>query len=169
VDILLRRSQYDHKDEWNGIDVLSIELEVQTLQRVPMFANIEPARLKLLAFASDRTQYSPGEILFRQGDDSDVAFVIIRGKANVNLDVGDKSITVASVGDGSCVGEMGIICDSPRTATIEAVEAIEALCITKDVFINMIKEFPPMALEVMRELAHRLENTNAKLAEMSRK
>ena len=134
-----------------------------------MFSNIEPARLKLLAFASERVSFDPGDILFHQGDDSDAAYVILQGNANVNLDTGEKQITVASIGEGSFVGEMGIICDSPRTATIEAVESIQALRISREVFINMIKEFPTMALEVMRELVARLENTNAKLAAMSRK
>ena len=148
---------------------MSLNLEVQTLQRVPMFANIEAARLKLLAFASERVSFSPGEILFHQGDDSDAAYVILKGKANVNLNSGDQQITVASIGDGSFVGEMGIISDTPRTATIEATEEIEALRITREVFINMIKEFPTMALEVMRELVSRIENTNAKLAALSSK
>jgi len=148
---------------------LSLKLEVQTLQRVPMFANIEAARLKLLAFASERVSFPPGDILFRQGDDSDAAYVILKGQANVNLNSGDQVITVASIGEGSFVGEMGIISDTPRTATIEAVEEIEALRISRDVFINMIKEFPMMALEVMKELVSRIENTNAKLAAVSRK
>jgi CRP-like cAMP-binding protein len=134
-----------------------------------MFANIEAARLKLLAFASERVSFPPGEILFHQGDDSDAAYVILKGRADVNLNTGDQQITVASIGDGSFVGEMGIISDTPRTATIEATEEIEALRITREVFINMIKEFPTMALEVMRELVSRIENTNAKLAAMSRK
>ncbi|MDA9009502.1 Crp/Fnr family transcriptional regulator [Alphaproteobacteria bacterium] len=148
---------------------MSLNLEVQTLQRVPMFANIEAARLKLLAFASERVSFPPGEILFHQGDDSDAAYVILKGRADVNLNTGDQQITVASIGDGSFVGEMGIISDTPRTATIEATEEIEALRITREVFINMIKEFPTMALEVMCELVSRIENTNAKLAAMSRK
>ncbi len=148
---------------------MSLNLEVQTLQRVPMFANIEAARLKLLAFASERVSFPPGEILFHQGDDSDAAYVILKGRADVNLNTGDQQITVASIGDGSFVGEMGIISDTPRTATIEATEEIEALRITREVFINMIKEFPTMALEVMRELVSRIENTNAKLAAVSRK
>ncbi len=146
---------------------MSLEAEVQSLQTIPMFANIEPARLKLLAFTSARVCFAPGEVLFQQGDDSDAAYVIMKGCANVNLALDGKFVTVASVGKNSFVGEMGIICNAPRTATIECVEGIEALCINKDVFINMIKEFPDMALETMRELAHRLEKTNEKLATLS--
>ncbi|TIR56227.1 MAG: Crp/Fnr family transcriptional regulator, partial [Mesorhizobium sp.] len=51
--------------------------EVGMLQRVPLFSGIEPTKLKLLAFTSDRVSYSAGQILFRQGDEGDAAYVIL--------------------------------------------------------------------------------------------
>ena len=55
----------------------------------------------------------------------------------------------------------------PRTATVTAKSSLEALRITKDLFFRLVKEFPEIAIEVMRELAHRLENTNARLRDMA--
>jgi CRP-like cAMP-binding protein len=61
------------------------------------------------------------------------------------------------------VGEIAILCDVPRTATIKAREQLATLRISKDMFYRLIAEFPQMAIEIMRELAHRLEDTNEKL------
>ena len=57
--------------------------EVGMLRRVPLFSGIEPTKLKLLAFTSDRVSYSAGQILFRQGDEGDAAYVILSGSADI--------------------------------------------------------------------------------------
>jgi CRP-like cAMP-binding protein len=62
-------------------------------------------------------------------------------------------------------GEIAILCDVPRTATIKARDPLSTLKISKDMFYRLVAEFPQMAVEVMRELAHRLEDTNQKLQE----
>jgi CRP-like cAMP-binding protein len=63
---------------------------------------------------------------------------------------------------------MGILSDTPRSATIEAAAATTALRIDKRVFLELLAQFPQMALAVMRELANRLERTNAQLAAQSK-
>ena len=144
---------------------MSLESEVRSLQDVPMFREIEPARLKLMAFASDRVAFAADEVVFRQGDPSDSAYVILDGKANVRLGAAETAFTVATLGKSSIVGEMGVLTGSPRSATIVAATDVVALRIRRDVFFDMVREFPAMAIAVMRDLAGRLERTNAQLAE----
>ena len=61
------------------------------------------------------------------------------------------------------VGEIAILIDVPRTATVRAAEELITLAISKDQFFRMITEFPEMAIEIMRELAERLEKTTSQL------
>ena len=61
------------------------------------------------------------------------------------------------------VGEIAVLCDVPRTATVKALTELVALRITKDMFLQMIAEFPDMAIEIMRHLARRLEETTDRL------
>ena len=93
-------------------------------------------------------------------------YVILGGIADVLID-NDKGgqIAVAEMKKNNFVGEMAILCDVPRTATIKAREALTTLRISKDMFYRLVAEVPQMAIEVMRELAHRLEDTNKKLRE----
>lgn len=146
---------------------MSLQQEVDLLRKIPMFAKIEPAKLKLLAFTSERLSYSEGDVLFRQGDAGDAAFVIVSGQAEVSIDTDNGPLVVARLSDHDFVGEIAILCNVPRTATVTATTSLDALCISKDLFFRLVKEFPEIAIEVMRELAHRLENTNSRLRDVA--
>jgi CRP-like cAMP-binding protein len=146
---------------------MTLEAEVQSLRQVPMFRDIDPARLKLLAFTSERVQFAEGQRFFSQGDASDAAYVILEGRANVLLNTPNGEIKVAELGGNALVGEMGILSDTPRSAAIMAAEPTTALRIDKRVFLELLAQFPQMSLAVMRELAQRLERTNAQLVAQS--
>ncbi len=146
---------------------MTLETEVQSLRQVPMFRDVDPARLKLLAFTSERVQFSNGQRFFSQGDPSDAAYVILDGRASVLLNTPGGDIQVAELGSNALVGEMGILSDTPRSATIMASEPTTALRIDKRVFLELLAQFPQMSLAIMRELAKRLERTNAQLVAQS--
>ena len=146
---------------------MTLETEVQSLRQVPMFRDVDPARLKLLAFTSERVQFAGGQRFFSQGDPSDAAYVILDGRASVLLNTPNGEIQVAELSDNALVGEMGILSDTPRSATIMAAEPTTALRIDKRVFLELLAQFPQMSLAIMRELAKRLERTNAQLVAQS--
>ena len=142
---------------------MSLMQEYELLRRVPFFAEIEPARLKLLAFMSERVGYDAGKTLCRQGDPADAAYLIIEGEADIVLEGPGGPITVATLGANDIVGEMGILGDVPRGATVRAKTRLVCLRIAKDPFMRMVREFPTMAVSIMRELAQRLDATNNQL------
>lgn len=146
---------------------MSLQQEFELLRKIPMFANIEPAKLKLLAFTSERLSYADGDVLFRQGEPGDSAFLIIKGRADVTIDTEKGPLPVATLGDHDFVGEIAILCDVPRTATVTARSDLVALRISKDLFFRLIGEFPEIAKEIMRELADRLLRTNTQLRNMA--
>ncbi len=143
----------------------SIQDEVATLRRIPLFANVDPAKLKLLAFTSQRIAFDANQDLFKQGDDGEDAFVIIDGEADVIVNGESGEIVVTSLKKNALVGEIGILCDTPRTATVRATTKLIALRIMKDQLLNMIREFPDLSIEMMRVLATRLTDTTAELTE----
>lgn len=144
---------------------MSLQEEVELLRNIPLFARIEPAKLKLLAFTSERLTFRDGDILFRQGDVGDAAYIVMRGEATVFVDSPDGPIPVATLRRNDIIGEIAILCDVPRTATVAAAGQLETLRISKDLFYRLITEFPQMAVEIMRELAQRLDRTTAQLGE----
>lgn len=142
---------------------MSLNEEVEALRRIPLFAKIEPAKLKLLAFTSQRITYKPGDVLFNQGDPGDAAYVIFGGEADVSVNTPSGPLTVARLKQNDFVGEIAILCDVPRTATVTAKTELVTLRIAKDLFFRLINDFPQIAIEIMRVLAQRLERTTADL------
>jgi len=144
---------------------MSIKEEVDILRNIPLFSKLEPAKLKLLAFTSERLTYDAGQALFQQGDMGDAAYIIVDGAAEVLIDAPSGPIKVAELSRNAIVGEIAILCDVPRTATVKAQSRLVTLRIAKETFFRLLTEFPQIAIEIMRELAARLEHTNAQLRE----
>jgi CRP-like cAMP-binding protein len=139
--------------------------EVGMLRQVPLFAGVAPAKLKLLAFTSDRVSYAPGQIIVRQGEVGDAAYVVLSGKAEVLVDSSNGQIKVAEIEPNAIVGEIAILSNQTRTATVRAITSMETLRIRKDHFLRMLGEYPEMTVEIMRVLADRLSHTTAELTE----
>lgn len=144
---------------------MSLNEEVELLRHIPMFANIEPSKLKLLAFTSERLTFRAGQDLCVQGEMGDAAFIIIEGLADVLIDTPTGVTSVTTVGKNEVVGEIAILCDVPRTATVRALEDVVALRISKELFFRLVREFPTMAVEIMRELAASLARTTSQLSQ----
>ena len=143
---------------------MSLDAEVEALKKVPVFANIENSKLKLMAFASERLTFKPGQVLVRQGDQGDAAYIILEGEAEVVLDQPDGSeVAITTLTKNAVLGEIAILCDVPRTATVRARTKTQTLKITKDLFFRLVQDFPQIGLEVMRSLAARLEKTTQDL------
>lgn len=146
-----------------------LDEEVELLRRIPLFAKVDPARLKLLAFTSDRVTYEPQQELCRQGDIGDAAYLIISGEADILVNTPSGPLSIAEVGKNALVGEIAIINDVPRTATVQAKTRLEALRITKEHFLRLVAEFPDIAIEIMRVLATRITRTNEELTDARRR
>lgn len=142
--------------------------EVDILRRIPLFSGIDPAKLKLLAFASERKDYDAGQNLFRQGEVGDAAYVIVNGVADIIVETSAGEIRVAEFKDNAFIGEIAILCDVPRTATVRAQTNLEVLKVKKEHFLGLIRDFPELGIEVMRELASRLSKTTAELSDTRR-
>ncbi len=142
---------------------MSIKEEVEVLRNIPLFAKLESAKLKLLAFTSERLTFDTGQPLFQQGDPGDAAYIVMDGAADVLINTPKGPVKVANLGRHQIIGEIAILCDVPRTATVVASQPTTTLKINKDTFFRLINEFPQIAVEIMRELARRLDKTNEQL------
>ena len=144
---------------------MNLNEEVEVLKGVPLFSKIEPAKLKLIAFTSERMTYGSGQEVCHQGDPGDAMYVILGGVADILIDTEKGPMRVAELKKNGFFGETAILCDAPRNATVKASESLLTLKISKEMFYRLVSEFPTMAVEMMRELAHRVEDANQKLRE----
>jgi CRP-like cAMP-binding protein len=100
-----------------------------------------------------------GEEFIKQGEIGDSAFVIMSGTCEVVIETAAGPLTVGTVGANQLVGEVALLHNGRRTATIRAETPVSCLLLSKDVFFHLLREFPDFSLAVMRDLAGRLERS----------
>jgi len=148
---------------------MNVNKEAELLKDLPLFNKVDLAKLKLLAFTSERLSYDDNQIIFNEGDPGDAAYIILSGTAVVSITQGSKVLELDRIKKGGFVGDISLLCDVPRTATITAQDSLTTLQIKKDTFFSLIAEFPEIAIEMMRVLASRLDSTNKQLRDVSNK
>ena len=138
--------------------------ETKLLRELPLFANLDSSKLRLLAFTSDRKTYEPNELVVKQGDQGDAAFVVLDGEAEVVLEGPDGEETILYVmSRGQVLGELAMLCDTPRSATVRARSILTALRLNRDVFVELARQDPYFSFEMTRDLGMRLLRTTAEL------
>ena len=143
---------------------MSLAIEVDLIRRVPVFSAIDPAKQKLLCFSSERLTYDAGDVIFREGDAPDAAYVVIEGTVEITIQTPGGPRVVNTLGQSDVVGETAIFGDVPRTATATAKTRLEALRVCKDIFLNVVRDNAEAAQQLNRILASRLANTTAQLS-----
>jgi CRP-like cAMP-binding protein len=110
----------------------------------------------MLRSVFDAFRLSPGEVLFREGDEGDRMYVVLEGSADIL--VGDTVVETA--GEGGIVGEMALIDDAPRAASVVAASPCRLVAIDRKRFQSLVQSNPAFATHVMKVLADRLRNMN---------
>ncbi|MBL8669631.1 MAG: cyclic nucleotide-binding domain-containing protein [Alphaproteobacteria bacterium] len=142
---------------------MSLQQDMELLRSIPMFAGMEPSRLKLLSFTSTRVSFMPGESFIRQGEVGDAAYVIVEGEAEVVIETAQGESVLSAVGKHSLIGEVALLHSGYRTATVRARSPLVCMKMTKDVFFHLLRDSPDFALAVMRDLARRVDRSTERL------
>ncbi|HET6467478.1 MAG TPA: cyclic nucleotide-binding domain-containing protein [Geminicoccaceae bacterium] len=146
---------------------MTLQKDVEVLRNIPLFSKIEPSKLKLLAFTSEHLEFMAGDEVCRQGEPGDAAYIVLDGEADILVGTPQGQVKVATLGKNEILGEIAILCDVPRTATVRAASRLATLRISKDGFFNLVTQFPQVGVEIMHELASRLHHTTQQLIEAS--
>ena len=141
------------------------------LGEIPFFQEFLPEELDFFSNNLSLRSVPEDTCLFNKGDVGDYMFFIVNGAVEVRLETSDLSqIIIANFGPGSTVGEMSIIDDYSRSATVLVTESSELLILTRKRFDAICKENPIVGLKFIRALAKnlsaRLRKTNGRFADL---
>jgi CRP-like cAMP-binding protein len=141
---------------------------VELLARVPVFAELGEADLRRIADVSVPRRFGAGEAVFHEGDDSDTCYVVQRGHARALREHADgRQITLATFGPGDFFGELAMFDDERRSATVEAVDALDVLGIPGVDMRALLSRHPEIAVKLVIALGRRLRAANERLARQS--
>lgn len=126
-----------------------------TLKSVPLLSGLDRKTLERLAVHAKRRTYAPGERIVTQDAPASALYVILRGKVTVERGHGDPLERIGDLGAGDFFGELALIEEHPRTATVTAAEETECVLFVAWEFTALLKEYPQIAVPLFMELIRR--------------
>ena len=131
---------------------LRSDAKMKLLKKVPLFAGCSKNELRQLARIADEIDLREGTVLTREGRSGREFFVLIAGDARVSK----KGKKIADLGSGDWFGEIALLTDSPRTATVTATSTVDVLVITDRSFRRVVETMPSIALKVLASIGDRI-------------
>jgi CRP/FNR family transcriptional regulator, cyclic AMP receptor protein len=128
------------------------DLKVDRLRRAPLFSELSKKELTQLARLSEDVEVEAGQVLCREGEVGQEFFVIVDGQVEVTR----NGKSVRRQGGDEFFGEIALIEDVPRTATVKAKTPLRLFVLTGRDFRHLVKDSPTVERKVMRALARRL-------------
>jgi CRP/FNR family transcriptional regulator, cyclic AMP receptor protein len=129
--------------------------KVRIISRIPLFEACSQAELARIATITTQVDVPDGEVLIREGETGELFFVLVKGSAEVRK--GTRRI--ATLGAGDFAGELALLTDAPRTATVTTTSPVTALRATRKGFSALLETSPRIQQKVLRALAGRLAPT----------
>jgi CRP/FNR family transcriptional regulator, cyclic AMP receptor protein len=134
------------------------------LKKVPLFATLESKDLAILSNAARERNYQQGEEIIRQGETGVGLFVLTSGRVRVQQDRQGQPTDLGSLGPGQVFGELSLLDDQPRTATIIAEEPSTVIIVPIWDFRAALRENPSMSLALLKSLSQRIRRIESQIA-----
>jgi CRP/FNR family transcriptional regulator len=145
-----------------------MEDTIALLARVPTFEALGPEELSHVAEVAVPRAWEPGQVVFREGDQSDTCYVVRRGHARAIREHSDgRALTLANFGPGDIFGELAMFEDEKRSATVETLDAVDAVALLGADMRRLMREHPGIAVGIVVSLGRRLRAMNERVASQS--
>jgi CRP-like cAMP-binding protein len=132
--------------------MLGRDAKVEAIRGVPLFAGLSRVELQRVARIADELDFHAGKVLCRQGALGREFFVILDGTCEVSRD----GKAVDTTGPGEFFGEVALLTNAPRNATVTATSSLRVLVITDRAFRSLLRSTPSIAAKVLATLARHL-------------
>lgn len=127
-----------------------------TLHHVPMFVTCSKKDLKRIHLKSAEKNFKAGDTISNEGDTASEAYILLKGV----VDVRKKNKKIATLGAGNILGELALLDNGPRTATLVCSTDCETLAISRKSFHKLLLEIPTLSVKILHGLASRIRKQN---------
>lgn len=143
---------------------MSLEQNKAFLRRVPLLSSLNDQQIESLAAGSTRRNFPKGRTIVSEGEPSQSLYILLSGRAKVQRsDSEGKEVILAVLGSGDFFGEMSLIDDAPRSASVITLESCDFMSIAKDSFKSLLMQSNEMCLAVMKGMVTRLREADQKI------
>jgi CRP/FNR family transcriptional regulator, cyclic AMP receptor protein len=140
------------------------KVEIAALKQIPLFSNMDDQEISGILSIMDEITYEPGQVILREGEQSDEFYVLTSGTAQIIIrDASGGERIIDDIGVGGFFGELSMLTGEPRSARVKAVERVETLVLDRDEFFDFLQKHPHAAIDVLTELGRRLHRADGLL------
>ena len=137
--------------------------KILLLKGIDIFSGLDPSELAAIASVTKEQDFSADRTVIKQNDAGETLFLIIRGRVQVIMEEAEgREVVLNHIETGGAFGEMALIDDSPRSATIRTVEPCRFLILHKQEFKEIAMEFPRVTLQICAVLSQRIRDIQSK-------
>jgi len=129
-----------------------------------LFSGLSPKELEALERSIQVRSFSPGEIIFRQGDQGDGLYLVRSGTVKITLTKEGEESVIALMSTGEFFGELAVLDGEPRSANATAMDDVKSLFLPREAFLSFLREYPQVAMKIIEMLSRRLRQTDEMLA-----
>lgn len=142
---------------------------ILTLKHSPLFSSVTTRELEAVAMVAEEVLYRPGETVVREGEVGDSMFLIKQGTVRISKRVGGgATANLAELAAGECFGEMAVIDEEVRSASVVAQTACSLLRISKDALLDVVLDAPLLGVELLKIFVKRVRLANQRIQELSK-
>lgn len=134
------------------------------LSKVWLFAGLSEDQLESISSFTFQKSFGPGDLIVEEGETGNGLYIIISGDVDVLKGLGvNNPVSLGHRSSGEVFGEMALLGEWPRTASVRAIDQVECLGIDRWVFLTLLERQPQIGINMLQILAQRLRDSDARL------
>lgn len=146
---------------------MNLDEKIAIIKALPLFESLTDSELEVIAAKLHEKNFPAHTAFIEQEDASDAAYILIEGSARVyRLTEDGEEVTLTIMGKGELVGEMSLLDDEPRSATVETLQDSRVLALTKEEFREILQNYPEIAIRILKTMSRRVRAANEQIEDV---
>jgi len=142
--------------------------KIELLQSVALFWDLSEEELGYISEKMIARHYESGKFIFLEDSEGEQCFFVVQGSVKVTrLSKDGREVILAMLNEGEFFGEMALLDGESRSANVIALEETEVLTLNREDFLVVLHDYPQIAIQLLKEMAHRLRKSDRQIASLS--
>jgi CRP-like cAMP-binding protein len=143
-------------------------MEIQLLKEIPLFSELSNKDLERILQVASRQKYHKDNLILIEEEIGSTMFVILSGRVKISRISDDgREVILSILSEGDFFGEMSLLDGQTRSANVTAIEESELLVIRREEFLQMLRDYPQIAINLLKELAQRIRKSDEHIKSLS--
>ncbi|MBW8907837.1 Crp/Fnr family transcriptional regulator [Mesorhizobium sp. RCC_202] len=146
---------------------MALDDDIRILSSVKLFQGFTQEQLRLLAFGAEATSLQAERKLYREDDEADSAYIVVKGRIALYREQNGERIPIGTAGPGSMLSELALIADTKRLTSASAAVDSEVIRLSRKMFRRILEEYPDVAVQLHARILEEFQQMIARIEELA--